>query len=116
MRKTYTQNDVTLLQELLSKMPEVKKTSGLSLREVVVLLQDDLLVLLTRGYSVKQIAESLKGHGFDIATPTLRSYLTELQKSKKTTEKPRRQRRAPKSPPVGAESVPSRIRPDRERL
>jgi hypothetical protein len=44
-------------------------------QEAVRLLAREIAALQNRGYSLEQIADSLRGEGLDLSTPTLKSYL-----------------------------------------
>ena len=51
---------------------------------MVSLLAGELIALQQRGYTIEEVAESLRGRGLDITTPTLKNY---LQRAKSKTEK-----------------------------
>jgi hypothetical protein len=59
------------------------------------------MALQQRGYTIEEVAESLRGHGFEITTPTLKNY---LQRAKSAVAKPRKSRRSP-GPPRGQPEV-----------
>lgn len=68
-------------------------------------LAEELIALQQRGYTIEEVAESLRGRGFEITTPTLKNY---LQRAKTTAAKSRKPRRAPGSPgaPTRSEHPP----------
>jgi len=57
-------------------------------------LAEELIALQQRGYTIEEVAESLRGRGFEITTPTLKNY---LQRAKSTAAKSRKPRRPPGS-------------------
>jgi len=84
----YTTEQLEGIAAKLREMPPVEKKKQVhSKAEAVRFLGKEIAALQKRGYSLDQIAESLRGEGLDIATPTLKSY---LQRAKKGgTVKPR---------------------------
>jgi hypothetical protein len=86
----YTAAQVEEIASKLRELPTIEPPpKDLTKQEVVKMLAREIKSLQKRGYSLEQIANSLKGEGLDISTPTLKSY---LQKAKtptkpKTTEK-----------------------------
>jgi hypothetical protein len=75
------------VQEIASKLRELPAIEAppkdLTKQEVVKMLAKEIKSLQKRGYSLEQIASSLKGEGLDISTPTLKSY---MQKAKTPTK------------------------------
>ena len=75
------------VEEIVSKLRELPAIEpppkDLTKQEVVKMLAREIKSLQKRGYSLEQIASSLKGEGLDISTPTLKSY---LQKAKTPTK------------------------------
>src|SRR5436190_15241344 len=73
----YTIELAERIAKALKRLPAVEdKDRPLNKREMVKRLADEIADLQTnRGYSLEQIADKLKGVGFEIATPTLRTYL-----------------------------------------
>ena len=51
---------------------------------MVRLLAGEIIALQQRGYTIEEVAESLRGRGLAITTPTLKNY---LQRAKSKTEK-----------------------------
>ena len=64
-------------------------------------LAQEIIALQQRGYTIEEVAESLRGRGFEITTPTLKNY---LQRAKRAGAKPRKPRRTP-GPPGGQAEV-----------
>lgn len=80
----YTKEQIEKLSQLLKAMPDAHQTKEHSKQEVIRLLARELTALQRRGYSLVQLAESLKNGGVDIATPTLKSYLQRAKPKLKT--------------------------------
>jgi hypothetical protein len=64
-------------------------------------LAQDLIALQQRGYTIEEVAESLRGRGLDITTPTLKNY---LQRAKGAGRKSGKARRPTGPPRSGAET------------
>ena len=72
----YTLEMAQKLAEKLRALPPVDASKQrLNKQEVVKHLAQEIAALQERGYSLDQVAESLRGHGLEITTPTLKSYL-----------------------------------------
>ena len=67
-------------------------------------LASEILALQQRGYTLEEVAESLRGYGLDIATPTLENY---LQRAKGAAGKPKKARRPSEPPCTEAKAVPA---------
>jgi hypothetical protein len=103
---TYTLEETEGMVSALRALPPMDRSKRrLTKQAVVKQMAREIASLQARGYTIEQVVESLHGVGFEITTPTLKSYLQRIKKrnGKKT---PRRQ--PPSSPPVAA---PSRERP-----
>lgn len=88
----YTSEQLESIALKLREMPEPEKTQKEhSKQDAIKMLAKDIAALQKKGYTIEQIAESLTGAGLDIATPTLRNYLTRANASKTASKK-----RAPK--------------------
>ena len=80
----YTAARVEEIASKLRELPTIEPPpKDLTKQEVVKMLAKEIKSLQKRGYSLEQIASSLKGEGLDISTPTLKSY---LQKAKTPTK------------------------------
>ena len=80
----YTAAQVEEIASKLKELPAIEPPpKDLTKQEVVKMLAKEIKSLQKRGYSLEQIASSLKGEGLDISTPTLKSY---LQKAKTPTK------------------------------
>ena len=69
------------LRAIPAKDPAKRK---LDKQRMVSLLADELIALQRRGYTIEEVAESLRGRGLAITTPTLKNY---LQRAKSKTDK-----------------------------
>jgi DNA-binding transcriptional MerR regulator len=76
----YTVAQVKEIADKLRALPAVEPPAkDLTKSDAVKMLLKEIESLQKRGYTLEQIATSLKGEGLDISTPTLKSY---LQKTK----------------------------------
>jgi hypothetical protein len=83
----YTVAQIEEIAGKLKLLPDIDPPQkDLSKADAVKMLAKEIKSLQKRGYSLEQIANSLKGEGLDIATPTLKSY---LQKIKAPATKPK---------------------------
>ena len=73
-----------LAAELRAIPPKDPAQRRLDKQGMVRLLADEIIALQQRGYTIEEVAESLRGRGLDITTPTLKNY---LQRTKGKTEK-----------------------------
>jgi len=73
-----------LIVELRAIPPKDPAKRKLDKQGMVSLLAGELLALQQRGYTIEEVAESLRGRGLAITTPTLKNY---LQRAKSKTEK-----------------------------
>jgi hypothetical protein len=99
---TYTLEETERMVGALRALPPMDRSKRhLTKQAVVKQMAREIASLQARGYTIEQVVESLHGVGFEITTPTLKSYLQRVKKrnGKKT---PRGQR--PSDPPVAASS------------
>jgi hypothetical protein len=83
MANQYTKDKIAAVAAKLQRMPDfVKEKTEFSKKETILMLLKEIKDLQRRGYSIEQIASTLKGEGIDISTPTLRSYVQQQQKKK----------------------------------
>lgn len=75
----YTRDDVEKMAEALRSLPAATKNK-LSKQGVIAHLAAEILGLQERGYTIEQVAESLRSLGLIITTKTLSSYLGRLKK------------------------------------
>ncbi len=82
----YKLEQVEAIASKLRALPAIEPPpKDLTKQEVVKMLAREIKSLQKRGYTLEQIASSLKGEGLDISTPTLKSYLQKV----KTPTKPK---------------------------
>lgn len=80
---TYTVEMMDAIAKKLRDMPPVeKKHQGYSKQEAVRVIAAEIIEMQNRGYTLQQIAEILKGDGFILSTPTLKSYLQRAKPAK----------------------------------
>lgn len=73
---TFTTEQIEAIAAKLHEMPAVeKKDQKHSKQEAIKRLAKEINAMKKRGYTLDQIAETLRGEGLDIAIPTLKSYL-----------------------------------------
>jgi hypothetical protein len=87
----YTAAQVEEIAGKLRALPTIEPPpKDLTKSDAIKMLTKEIKSLQKRGYSLEQIASSLKGEGLDISTPTLKSYLqrtkTDRAKAKSNTE------------------------------
>jgi hypothetical protein len=75
----YTRDDVEKVAEALRSLPAATKNK-LCKQGVIAHLAAEILGLQERGYTIEQVAESLRGLGLIITTKTLSTYLGRLKK------------------------------------
>ena len=73
-----------LVEELKALPPKDPAKRKLDKQGMVSLLAGEIIALQQRGYTIEEVAESLRGRGLAITTPTLKNY---LQRAKSKTEK-----------------------------
>lgn len=84
----YTLEQIEGIAAKLREMPPVeKKKKAHSKQESVRLLSKEIAAMQKRGYTLDQISETLRGEGFTIATPTLKSYLQRAKSARKAPAK-----------------------------
>jgi hypothetical protein len=81
-----------LAEELRAIPPKDPAKRRLDKQEVVRELAQEIVALQQRGYTIEEVAESLRGRGLEITTPTLKNY---LQRAKGKDGKRRKERRPP---------------------
>jgi hypothetical protein len=78
----YTVESARRLAEELRAIPPKDPTQRrLDKQGMVRELAAEIVALQERGYTIEEVAESLRGRGFEITTPTLKNY---LQRAKST--------------------------------
>jgi hypothetical protein len=76
----YTVAQIEEIAGKLKLLPDIDPPQkDLTKADAVKMLAKEIKSLQKRGYSLEQIATSLKGEGLDISTPTLKSYLQKMK-------------------------------------
>ena len=84
MAKTYKADHLEAVAAKLRAMPQVeKKPKDHNKQEAIKILAREIKAMQTRGYSLEQIGETLRGEGIAVTTPTLKSYLQRTKPVKK---------------------------------
>jgi methionine synthase II (cobalamin-independent) len=84
----YTNEKLAAIAAKLKTMPVIeKKKQEHSKQDAVKVLSKEIASLQKRGYTLDQIAETLRGEGLDITTPTLKSYLQRIKVGKNKQQK-----------------------------
>jgi ribosomal protein L12E/L44/L45/RPP1/RPP2 len=106
---TYTLEQTEEMERTLRALPAMDSSKRrLNKQAVVKRLSRELAALQARGYTMEQIAECLRGIGFEISTPTLKSYLQRVKK-RSGKDAPKRQSRdvSAAAPPTREREAPS---------
>lgn len=83
-----TREQVEEIAGKLRAMPKIEPPpKDLTKQDAVKILAKEIKSLRTKGYSMEQIANSLKGFGLEVSTPTLRNYLQRNKLGKGKTVK-----------------------------
>jgi hypothetical protein len=92
---TYTLEQTEEMVSALRALPAMDGSKRrLNKQAVVKHMAREIAALQARGYTIEQVIESLHGVGFEISTPTLKSYLQRVKKRNgKDAPKPKRQTR-----------------------
>src|ERR1035437_5448768 len=84
----YTNEKLAAIAAKMKTMPVIeKKKQEHSKQDAVKVLSKEIVSLQKRGYTLDQIAETLRGEGLDITTPTLKSYLQRIKVGKNKQQK-----------------------------
>jgi methionine synthase II (cobalamin-independent) len=79
----YSNEKLEAIAAKLKTMPVIeKKKQEHSKQDAIKVLAKEIAALQKRGYTLDQIAETLRGEGLDITTPTLKSYLQRIKAGK----------------------------------
>jgi hypothetical protein len=90
-----------LAKELHAIPPKDPSKRRLDKQALVKHLAEEIASLQQRGYTIEEVAESLRGHGLDITTTTLKNY---LQRARGRRVKPRKVQRPSERPRAGAKA------------
>ena len=101
---SYTLEKVEEMARALRALPAMDQSKRrLSMQAAVKHLIAEIAALQKRGYTIEQIAESLRGVGFAITTPTLKSYL-QRAKAKPVKNAARKQTGGSTTAPGGSQA------------
>ena len=89
-----------LAEELRAIPPKDPAKRRLDKQAVINEIKQEVIALQQRGYTIEEVAEMLRGRGFEITTPTLKNY---LQRAKSLDGKGRKPPRPPGSRRARAE-------------
>jgi len=106
---TYTLEQTEEMVSALRALPAMDSSKRrLTKQAVVKRLARELAALQARGYTIEQIVECLRGIGFEISTPTLKSYL-QRAKNRRGKDAPKRLslRLSAAAPPTREREAPS---------
>ncbi|MEI6420586.1 MAG: protein mobC [Lentisphaerota bacterium] len=79
----YNNEKLEAIAAKLKTMPVIeKKKQEHNKQDAIKVLAKEIAALQKRGYTLDQIAETLRGEGLDITTPTLKSYLQRIKAGK----------------------------------
>ena len=79
----YSNEKLGAIAAKLKTMPVIeKKKQEHNKQDAIKVLAKEIAALQKRGYTLDQIAETLRGEGLDITTPTLKSYLQRIKAGK----------------------------------
>jgi hypothetical protein len=96
---TYTVEKAKEMAQALRALPAMDESKRrLSKQGVVTYLATEIAALQQRGYPLEQVAESLRGVGLTITTPTLKNYL-QRTKAKPVKSAPRKHKSGPTATP-----------------
>jgi hypothetical protein len=84
-----------LAEDLRAIPPKDPAQRRLDKQGMVRELASEIVALQKRGYTIEEVAESLRGRGLDITTPTLKNYLQRAKGVGGRSGKPRQPSRPP---------------------
>jgi hypothetical protein len=102
-----------LAEELRAIPPKDPSKRRLDKQGMVKELTDEIVALQQRGYTIEEVAESLRERGLGITTPTLKNYLQRVKRAGASARKPRRPAASPRTRAETNGSAVSRSVPER---
>jgi IS30 family transposase len=94
--KSFTVEQVGAAKAQLSALPErPQKPKPLNLAQSIREMKSEIQAALKRGYTLEDIAQSLKDNQFEVGVPTLRAYLYRKNRAAATAVNKRGTRRKP---------------------
>jgi len=118
----YTIEQIETIAAKLRELPPIeKKKREVNKQSAIVLLAKEITALQKRGYTLDQIAETLRGEGLEITTPILKNALQRAKPKKKTDTPPPPARPKEIGGPASGATLPPNSgsfipRPDRDKL
>jgi IS30 family transposase len=107
--KTFTVEQVGAAKAQLSALPErPQKPKPLNLAQSIREMKIEIQAALKRGYTLEDIAQSLKDNQFDVGVPTLRAYLYRKNRAATTAVNKRGTRRKQDDPRTPEAEKPER--------
>ncbi len=98
-RTEYTEEELAVMEQKLLALPPIEAAKRKRNKQgAVIRLAKAIATLQERDYTIEDIADSLRGVGLDLSTPTLKSY---LQRAKEKDEKVARKKRKSPGPSSG---------------
>lgn len=112
----YTLETANRLAEELRAIPAKDPSQRrLDKQAMVRHLAEEIVALQRRGYTIEEVAESLRGHGLELTTPTLKNYLQRAKGAVGKTRKARRPSGPPRAEAKGGQTTrASSVSPDLE--
>ena len=101
-----------LAEELRAIPPKDPSKRRLDKQGMVKELTDEIIALQQRGYTIEEVAESLRERGLEITTPTLKNYLQRVKRAGGNGRKHRRTAGSPRTRAETNESAVSRPGPE----
>ncbi len=91
-RNEYTEEELAVMEQKLLALPPMEASKRKRNKQgAVIRLSLAISTLQERGYTIEDIADSLRGVGLDLSTPTLKSYMQRAkEKDKKVAPKKRK--------------------------
>ena len=123
-RALYSESQVKDIGEKLrAYKPLPPPEKQLNKKDAVKALMADIAVMQKNGYSLDQIADALTKEGFEVTTPTLKSYMTKAKPSRQIKSKVDNQKAniktneaPPELPKYERPPHVNNVRPDSEHL
>src|SRR6185437_11046541 len=100
-----------LVEKLRAMPPKDPSQRRLDKQALVKHLAEEIASLQQRGYTIEEVAESLRGHGLDITTPTLKNYLQRARGKRVKPRKPQRPSERPRARAKAGQATPASAAP-----
>lgn len=101
----YTRASAEEMAAKLRALPAIEDSERRMTKQAVVKhLAWEIACLQDRGYTLEQVADSLRGIGLDITTPTLKSYLARSKRKQPKRPQAKQPQQEGQQPPQGDKS------------